>query len=299
MGGPTLTVYVVGDPQRVDAVRVVAWQRWRHSLRTWGVHASGTPGCRLLLNPKTVQPSGQLADPGFPTLLVVEELLRCGWKRVETVVVHKPDLPGRVFSILDASGKKFYFHVLLNLESVWARGQREVPSDQPQSYYQLLLRGRVVDSKRGDKVYRSMLNDSEPALKLPKTAAEGVDPDIVQDVSEFSQGMQDILEEPPFVPPPVPAEAPELLPEPLAAEAVPADAAGDVVQAPLLDWHDDPHWPRTILGLKCIRRLRSQARADRIVGMWCNVRTTGDAARDAMHMPVKHLISASRSRTGS
>ena len=107
-----------------------------------------------------------------------------------------------------------------------------------------------MDSKRGDKVYRSMLNDSEPALKLPKTAAEGVDPDIVQDVSDFSQGMQDILEEPPFVPPPVPAEAPELLPEPLAAEAVPADAAGDVVQAPLLDWHDDPHWPRTIWGAK-------------------------------------------------
>ena len=292
-------MYAVGDPQRVDAVRVIAWQRWRHSLRTWDVHASGIPGCRLLLNPKTVQPSGKLTDPGFPTLLLVEELLRCGWKRVETVVAHKPDIPGRVFSILDASGQKFYVQVLLNLESVWARGQREVPSGQPQSYYQLLLRGRVVDSKRGDKVYRSMLNDSEPALKLPKTAAEGVDPDIVQDVSDFSQGMQDILEEPPFVPPPVPAEAPELLPEPLAAEAVPADAAGDVVQAPCLIGTTTPIGLARFWGLKCIRRLRSQARADRIVGMWCNVRTTGDATRDAVHMPVKHLISASRNRTGS
>ena len=83
-------------------------------------------------------------------------------------------MPGNTelrYSVVNLPGKCLYLQCVLRLQSLFASGLTELPSNEPISFYKCLLSGRIVPKGLGDKEYRRQLGN------LPFLAIEGLDAD--------------------------------------------------------------------------------------------------------------------------
>lgn len=162
--GDELTVFPSGEPLTVDPRRLTVWRRFRRELELWDSEASERQGCIHLVRPQSAVPGLSLTSPSCPTLMVVEELTRQGWVRMDGSCVQRPWSSERPFSIKDASAKKYYFQCLLGLEGLFRSGLPQLPSNQPQSWYRLLLQGQVMPPGQGARVYDNVLKGEPEAI---------------------------------------------------------------------------------------------------------------------------------------
>jgi len=129
------------------------------------------PGSVVVAEPHHVGVRVPLLDARCPTLCIVRELrVRLGWVPHSGLVVHTSDAP-LIFDGREAVRMKFYYQCLLNVDRRLALTSDRLPSQQPQSYYKLLLRDVPAEPDLGDRVYTLALNETrrrgQPLLPLP------------------------------------------------------------------------------------------------------------------------------------
>ena len=131
--------------------------------------------CLSLGDPVSAAPTLALSDAKCPTLMIYNALLDQGWKSVEQTVHHSAASRAKVMDIREAAKMKCYYQVLLDLPRyVPSAHPQGIPSDQPISFFKLLLKGRSVQPHLGDKVYLQMLkNPDSNVLPLAAPSEEG------------------------------------------------------------------------------------------------------------------------------
>lgn len=263
-GADHLTVFAVGDTVRVDARRLSKWQSLRHGLRRWDTSASDVAGCVTLVNPRHVQPETPRSSPSCPTLLILEDLTRQGWKPIHQVCMHTPEnMLQRQLSTIDGASKKFYYQCLLRLGDLFKTGVTCLPSNEPQSFYKVLLSGRCVEPGKGHKYYDNILRNAQEAPEPPLAIADAEEEvkmleDFVQEPTE-PLAIEDFFE-PVRQPrkrtrtPAVPVE--DLLPPPPSPPALVGDLVEDVGEGDGADAataEEEWQWPRVVDGAR-VRR---------------------------------------------
>jgi len=148
-------------------------------------------GCRRALPPVP------LTDPRCPTLALIGALKQQGWEKSEGTVVHTALLPTGGHAPYDgrlAVKHKFYYQVLLQLSKTLPLAGGTVPSQQPQAFYKLLLRGERAVPYLGNKHYVVKWNQGKDIHKkelLPITDQPEGEP--IQDGDNFYGDSVDIV----------------------------------------------------------------------------------------------------------
>ena len=84
-----------------------------------------------------------------------------GWIPIDGKVVH--DATQRNFDGRNLASNKLYLQCCLQIDDVMRQNETMV-SQQPQSYYKLMLRGGKVDANLGDKDYKELLGQEQLAI---------------------------------------------------------------------------------------------------------------------------------------
>jgi hypothetical protein len=152
----SVTAFFHSDPQWVLALNLGSFPVLTQQLMVWDSRLSDTDGCVDLCNGRSAAPDvATIHDATCPTAVVLEEMHRLKWQPFASLVVHSA-VPVVQFDQRSPLTKKYYYQVLLRLGDV-LRNNPSIRSDQPQSYYKLLLKDRVVASGLGDAAYIQML----------------------------------------------------------------------------------------------------------------------------------------------
>ena len=103
-----------------------------------------------------------LQGPRCSTLALCEALFSKGWKNKMKVCVHDEAVPDeRFFDAREAVRMKSYYQVLLSLPSAF-RFSKQIPSNQPISYYRCILAEKPVEAGWGDQAYKAILSGKQP-----------------------------------------------------------------------------------------------------------------------------------------
>ena len=98
-----------------------------------------------------------LLDKSCPTYSIMRQLKDSGHSTVSRTITHSAhNSDDLVIDGSQAFSKKFYFQVLLDLPKHLALCD-PLPSNQPQNFYKLLLRGEEVRPRLGDKEYKRLI----------------------------------------------------------------------------------------------------------------------------------------------
>ena len=175
-GNVHVVIYADADPRWVKWSDLAPWERLYRSLTHYG-SVEGAPdaddaGCLVLRNPEPVRCTLPLTDDKCPTLCILIELRRRGWRSTVARVVHTGVEVGE-YDSPEPGKMKLYFIALLDIERVMPIGAPRIPSDQPLSYYRLLLNGQSVLPALGDKHHQSVLKGV--AAKAPMPIADDSD----------------------------------------------------------------------------------------------------------------------------
>ena len=110
-------------------------------------------GCMALTNSAEAACQFALTDAGCLTLLLVEAVRALGMRPSAGGGTITPDMQIEDcrYATRDACSRKAYYRCLLNLPKVWAAGNEVLDPKQPQMYYELILRGQVVQPGLGDR----------------------------------------------------------------------------------------------------------------------------------------------------
>jgi hypothetical protein len=166
----SVTCYFDSDPEFVDVLTLGPLNIITNNLLVWEARASDTDSCIDLVNPVAAKPKAELSDDDCPVLCLLMELNRLRWHPMTELAIHVNDNDKR-FDFRNATSKRKYFQVLLKLCDVLSRND-SVRSDQPQSYFDLLLRGESALPCLGDKHYKALLNrDAAQAISSQGPAA--------------------------------------------------------------------------------------------------------------------------------
>ena len=154
----------------------------------WVSGPSDVSGCTNLHSPVKAEPvlsNLGLADPDVPLQLLLEQMLKLGWsaddagdKRATTQLDCNP----AVFKLsMLKSRSKPYFHCLVFLPDLFARGLQRFNHGLSVSYYQRLLKSKEpakVDESVSAAEHHKVLKDLEPVvLQLEDAAGFLGDPD--------------------------------------------------------------------------------------------------------------------------
>ena len=180
-----IVVYEDGDPVYMSPLAISDFVLVLTTLSSYTVRVSAVAFCYELVDPSRSIPRTTVMDPKHPTISVIQTLSEAGWQRVNDRVVHTADNLHRLqYGCKQIASKKLYLQCCLVLRTVFSNGQQSVPSDEPQSFYDLLIRGRVVEPGRGDRVYRALLHgraipdDAPPAAPQAAAAAPAPAADV-------------------------------------------------------------------------------------------------------------------------
>ena len=148
------------EPEKFDMFKRTGFKLEVHaSIRVWKAEFSGTGGGLCLHSSSALVPRTDAMASNAPSLTPLIALRRAGWCGVSKKVEHKDDtktLDGRKLV-----GKSAYFQVLLILPELLRNEVGAIPSDQPGSYYSVLLKLRQhVAVGLGDKAYKKILSDN-------------------------------------------------------------------------------------------------------------------------------------------
>ena len=153
------------------------WDAVRSSLHRY-CNAQGAaehPSCVALTDVVPAVPQHPVTDFKCPTLYILTELYRRGWRPTLETVVHKK----AIIDFMDgreAVRMKAYFIVLVELPRCIALTS-SIPSDQPIAFYRLLLRGTKVEPGLGNPHYIAMFKDTERPMPIEAPIDE--DPHLV------------------------------------------------------------------------------------------------------------------------
>jgi hypothetical protein len=212
-----------------------------------GVAPSEHPSCHLLTQPRSSRPQLALTDRECPTILVLSELKRQGWRQDPSppcrhqegnIMVHLCDSRG-------GTKHKFYYQCLLDVRRSLSCTSM-LPSNAYQKYYQCVLAGKRVEASMTDKQLRAALEDvSEDCVAVLPVEDEGlpaiadvapvalVDPDLV--VGEPVQSKKKKTPSPSFQEKsflPLPSSVPEVAPDPVVGPPPPLPAGSSTDPVP-------------------------------------------------------------------
>lgn len=170
---PSMLAFEDADPEWHCAFELAPFASLRSSLAKWQVRLADQP-CVFEWYDKKPAVEMHPLDDGCPTLLVVEALEAKGFETEAGRIMHT-DHAVHVMAGPVLVRKKRYFQVLYRLRRCLAYSS-PIPSDQPISYYLLLLKGVTVEAGLGNDAYQRLLKGrAAPALAV----ADAGDDDIV------------------------------------------------------------------------------------------------------------------------
>ena len=102
----------------------------------WDATTSDVEGCVDLNNPRDAASQFSLEDDDVPVLVVLDKMHDLKWSPFRCRIDHRDLTPS--FDCRGARSKGLYFKCLLKLEDVLLTDPL-VSSEQPQSYYKLVL----------------------------------------------------------------------------------------------------------------------------------------------------------------
>jgi len=182
MGDARRAVFDDSDPEWCRPSQIAPFHRLRGHAREWkdGGGLQNYPGCVVLRDPKPLQPQFHALDDRCPTLDIFYRLKHRGWQPLESAsVTHTTPaigpMDGRV-----ALRMKAYYQVLYTIDDCMPLAS-SIPSQEPISFYQLLLRGKPAEPGLGDKHYIVELNaDRKARGKLPVPLPPDEEPRAIQ-----------------------------------------------------------------------------------------------------------------------
>ena len=180
-GGDVVRVYAQSDPEWVLPSRLGAFHEFAKSL--FRFHTSeadpGSPAVLVWSGVKRALPPMPLTDPKCPTLALVGALHQKGWDSHKGIVRHTELLAvGKraPYDGRESPKQKFYYQALLSLPRCLPLSGGCIPSQEPQAFYRLLLRGDRVVAGLGNKHYVQVWNSKRGLDKKDILAIEDVGP---------------------------------------------------------------------------------------------------------------------------
>ena len=159
-------VYPEGDDEWVLPQRIAPYVALSENMLRWHQVAQDPDnlGCVVLSEPKLARPRFALEDERCPTLSLVKHLRDQGWTSVSGYVEHTT-IPiegagGGDFDSREACRMKFYYRAVIELSKTLPLTGYRMPSQQPVSYYRLLLRGMKAEPDLSAKHYVLQYNRS-------------------------------------------------------------------------------------------------------------------------------------------
>ena len=170
-------IHADADPRWVKWSDLAPWENLFRSLTYFGF-VEGAPlaedsGCLVLRNPQLARYTLPLTNIKCPTLCILMELRRRGWRMTLSRVLHSVVESG-LYDAREPDKMKPYFLTLLQIEQCMPLAAPNLPSDQPLSYYRLLLSGQPAQPGFGDRHYVALLRGAE-AAKAPMPIADDSD----------------------------------------------------------------------------------------------------------------------------
>jgi hypothetical protein len=163
-----VTVTIESDPTIVSILDLGPWPSLYANLLEWDFAPSSDANCFDLVTPRRAVPTMALTDSDCPVLCLLAELRRRGFKALPKLATHKC-IADMKFDGRNAVSKRKYFLVLLSLADSLLQNDTVV-SNQPQSYYELVLRRQHVEVGLGNDHYKRQLEalaNGAPMVALP------------------------------------------------------------------------------------------------------------------------------------
>jgi hypothetical protein len=184
-----VTCFFGGDAESKNVLDMFSFQAMRTELFQWQANTSDTEGCIELYDKCDARPVMAIMDKNCPTLMVLVELNRLGWRPVRYRLTHT-DAAVLTFDRRNPHAKR-YFQCLLKIQDLLHSNDGEVHSAQPISYYDLLLLGLKATPNMGDAAYRNMLDAIDgPALAEPLPLEAPIDPPLLASLA-LPEGAED------------------------------------------------------------------------------------------------------------
>jgi len=157
----TMHVFPEADVEWVQPARLAPINILMQRMSKWSVvQPSDTQGVLILSGEQRATPVFALDDEKCPVLTMAQALIDRGWKTEQRTIVHK-SVSEDVMDSRSASRMRFYFQVLLRgLPRCLPVCGFELPSQQPQAFYRLILLGVPCKSGLPAKTYQVMLNNA-------------------------------------------------------------------------------------------------------------------------------------------
>jgi len=152
-------VFPEGPVEWVAPARIANFSFWFSTLTLWKrcCARSDAPGCLMLTEAEDALPRYPLTDERCPVLTIIKAMQAKGWLPIQGHVLHK-DL-SVTYDGREAVRMRWYYTLLLfALRSSLPLASGEIPSQEPGSFYRLLLKGIATQAGLGDKHYMAILN---------------------------------------------------------------------------------------------------------------------------------------------
>ena len=144
--GVLMDVFAEPDVSEVDLVKLAPFATLQDGMLKWEPTESDAVGCIALRSPQAPLISlgdGGLMSPKAPSLLLLEDLHRNGWRPTRERQALAP-LTIAVLGVFSRDRLKArqqtYFRCLVGLEGLFGRGPQTFDHTQKVSYYELILR---------------------------------------------------------------------------------------------------------------------------------------------------------------
>ena len=156
-------VYAVDDPEWVHPQEIADFDNLQHRMTLYrqSVADNDHPACMIVSDPVVARPKYPLDDARAPTLAVAWYLRQHGGVPVNAICDHKEAWVAENPWNFDHRGGtrcKPYLQVLLKLAQCLPLSGGHVPSQQPMTYYRLLMRGIKTEPGLKHKHYALVHN---------------------------------------------------------------------------------------------------------------------------------------------
>ena len=199
--------FVVEDPSTVDVLTLMGMLTNdsidnRGKIRVWEAATSTLESCVGFCSPHELLSNAPMLSPGVPTLCVLDELKKMGYKGVEQCVWHIPGRTIKKFDVRNAASKKFYFQCVLHQKAL-LKTAKAFHSEGHQTFYRWLLKdpAGAVQRLSAAECKRKMRSLEAGPEDMYHGLTEAQDVHTEEDAIEIDAGEADAA------PPPVPSKS--------------------------------------------------------------------------------------------
>ena len=155
----SITAFYAEEPRWVDMLDVGRFASLILHLKSWSCGPSHTDGCVELTLPKLVYTRYSVDDLDRPVALKLLQLWRNGWIGIKKKIIHK-NVGYKYMDSRNLTSKSLYVSTLLSLVDR-LKVNNQISSNQPHTYFSLVLKDVKVEAGLGDKTYRRILDGGE------------------------------------------------------------------------------------------------------------------------------------------